>query len=197
MKENIKRELDTLIQEQKDRIQRLQSNGNIYRPYYYRTEDEDKYIKWRIKTYRFLRTHFKDDEDIETFDRVSRGLTKPTQQKMLLSILEGFVDYPDIIEKKAEEMKELSKEPSHIIINNTNSQYQSQHQEIELLKKSFEDQLSVSQLKELKQIVEEEKGDLEKAKPRFIDKIKSFGENVASNILANIITNPAIWSYLG
>ena len=192
MKENIKRELDTLIQEQKDRIQRLQSNGNIYRPYYYRTEDEDKYIKWRIKTYRFLRTHFKDDEDIETFDRVSRGLTKPTQQKMLLSILEGFVDYPDIIEKK-----ELSKEPSHIIINNTNSQYQSQHQEIELLKKSFEDQLSVSQLKELKQIVEEEKGDLEKAKPRFIDKIKSFGENVASNILANIITNPAIWSYLG
>ena len=48
----------------------------------------------------------------------------------------------------------------------------------------------------LKQIVEKE-GDLEKAKPELIDKIKSFGKDVASNILANIITNPAIWPYLG
>ena len=52
-------------------------------------------------------------------------------------------------------------------------------------------------LNNLKQVVDEEKGDLEKAKPKVIDKIKSFGENVASNILANIITNPAIWSCLG
>ena len=47
------------------------------------------------------------------------------------------------------------------------------------------------------QIVDVEKGDLEKAKPKLIDKIKSFGENVASNILANIITNPTIWSCFG
>ena len=44
--------------------------------------------------------------------------------------------------------------------------------------------------------IKEEKGDLEKAKPKVIDKLKSFGENVASNILANIITNPAIWTLL-
>lgn len=68
---------------------------------------------------------------------------------------------------------------------------------MKILLKFFEDELSDSQLKELKQVVDEEKGDLEKAKPKVIDKIKSFGENVASNILANIITNPAIWSCLG
>ena len=68
---------------------------------------------------------------------------------------------------------------------------------MKILLKFFEDELSDSQLKELRQVVDEEKGDLEKAKPKVIDKIKSFGENVASNILANIITNPAIWSCLG
>ena len=68
---------------------------------------------------------------------------------------------------------------------------------MKILLKFFEDELSDSQLKELKQVVDEEKGDLEKAKPKVIDKIKSFGESVASNILANIITNPAIWSCLG
>ena len=96
-------------------------------------------------------------------------------------------------------MTELAKGGSRIIINNTNSQsqQQSQQQGMEILIKSLEDQLSVSQLKELMQIVDVEKGDLEKAKPKLIDKIKSFGENVASNILANIITNPTIWSCFG
>ena len=85
----------------------------------------------------------------------------------------------------------------HSSISNTNTQSQSQNQEIKILLKSLKDELSVSQLEELKQVVDEEKGDLEKAKPKLMDKIKSFGENVASNILANIITNPAIWSCLG
>ena len=67
MKEGIKKELYTLIQEQKDRIQRLQSDGSLYLPYYYSNEDNDKYIKWLTKTYRFLRTYFKNDDDVETF----------------------------------------------------------------------------------------------------------------------------------
>lgn len=199
MKEGIKKELYTLIQEQKDRIQRLQSDGSLYLPYYYSNEDNDKYIKWLTKTYRFLRTYFKNDDDVETFESVSKKYKTPRQQKKLLYILESFLDYPNIIETKVEGMTELAKGGSRIIINNTNSQsqQQSQQQGMEILIKSLEDQLSVSQLKELMQIVDVEKGDLEKAKPKLIDKIKSFGENVASNILANIITNPTIWSCLG
>ena len=199
MKEGIKKELYTLIQEQKDRIQRLQSDGSLYLPYYYSNEDNDKYIKWLTKTYRFLRTYFKNDDDVETFESVSKEYKTPRQQKKLLYILESFLDYPNIIETKVEGMTELAKGGSRIIINNTNSQsqQQSQQQGMEILIKSLKDQLSVSQLKELMQIVDVEKGDLEKAKPKLIDKIKSFGENVASNILANIITNPTIWSCLG
>ncbi len=198
MKEDVKKELDILIQKQKDRIPRLQDNGGLYHPYYYKDEDESKYIKWLTKTHRFLRTYFKNDEDVEAFKRASECRITLRQQNRLLSILEGFLEYPDIIETKVEGMMELDKGGSQIIINNTNSQsqLQYQYQGIDILIKSLEDQLSVSQLKELKQIVNEEKGDLEKAKPKLIDKIKLFGENVASNILANIITNPAIWSLL-
>jgi len=197
MQEDIKKELETLIQEQKERIPRLQFQNNIHRPYCYAREDDNEYIKWCIKTSRFLRTYFKNDEDIETFESVRKNFLRPSQQKKLLSVLESILEYPDIIERRSEEMTELTKGGNHIIINNENiqSQQQSQHQGIEILIKCLEDNLSFSQLKDLKQIVKEE-GDLEKAKPKLIDKIKSFGENVVSNILANIITNPTIWSCL-
>ena len=115
----------------------------------------------------------------------------------LLAILEAFAEYPNVIEnnKLATQAGNIN---IHNNINNTNtqSQQQSQQQSIKILIKALEDQLSVSQLKEIKQVVEEAKGDLVKAKPKLIDKIRSFGENVASNILANIITNPTIWSCL-
>ena len=115
----------------------------------------------------------------------------------MLAILNAFLKYSTPI--KNIPAGKITRKETNITINNTNTQtqQQSQQQSIEILVKALEDQLSISQLKELRQVVDEEKGDLEKAKPKLIDKIKSFGENVASNILANIITNPAIWSCLG
>lgn len=114
----------------------------------------------------------------------------------MLAILEAFEKYPQVIER-SKMLNQSANINIHSNISNTNTQNQSQSQEIKILLNCLEDELSVKQLKELKQVVDEEKGDLEKAKPKVIDKIKSFGENVASNILANIITNPAIWSCLG
>ena len=198
MEEEVKNVLEALIQEQRVRIPRLRESPSMYKGHYYEAEDEEKYIKWLTKSYRFLRTYFENDEDVEVFNSVSKGFMTPKQQQKLLSILETFLEYPNIIENKVVEMEKQTSEGNKIIINNTNtqSQQQSQQQSIEILIKALEDQLSVSQLKEIKQVVEEAKGDLEKAKPKLIDKIKSFGENVASNILANIIANPAIWSML-
>ena len=42
----------------------------------------------------------------------------------------------------------------------------------------------------------EASNDLQKARPGIIEKLKSFGADVASNIVANLLTNPAIWSGL-
>lgn len=60
---------------------------------------------------------------------------------------------------------------------------------IGLLKDSF----SESQLKELKDIVKEA-NTKETLKPKILQKIKDFGSDLSSNILASLISNPEIWS---
>lgn len=82
-----------------------------------------------------------------------------------------------------------------ININNHNNNTQSLTLNIEVLKEAFKESLTGKQYKELVEIVEEEK-DIKKATPRLIDKVKSFGGDVASNVLASLITNPAIYNGL-
>jgi hypothetical protein len=69
---------------------------------------------------------------------------------------------------------------------------QNQTVNITLLISALEDELTVSQLREVKGLMKTEEPKSEK-KRKIIDKIKSFGGDVASNILANILTNPNIW----
>jgi hypothetical protein len=197
MKENIKKELETLIQEQKDRIPRLRREVGWLTYYVYEDSVKEGYIKWKENAKRFLEINFTGDKHIDEFNKTCDEINlTPNQQKKLLAILEAFEKYPQVIENNKVSNQNGSIN-IHNNISNTNTQNQSQQQGIEIFIKSLEDELSVSQLKELKQVVKEEEGDLEKAKTKLIDKIRSFGKDVASNILANIITNPAIWSYLG
>ena len=196
MEEIVKNELDALIQEQKERIPKLVKCEEFCTYYVYDYYIEEAYIKWKENAKRFLEINFIGDKHIDEFNKTcdEKDLT-PKQQNKLLAILEAFKKYPQIIESKKATNRGSNINISNNI-SNTNTQSQSQQQGIEILIKSLEDELSVSQLKALKQIVEKE-GDLEKAKPELIDKIRSFGKDVASNILANIITNPAIWPCLG
>jgi len=192
-------ELRELIEEQRMRLGNLYHNTDGLLPYYTYGNEEFEYIKWVEKVKRHIEQNFHGDKHIEEFNKISGEKKLTLQQQMkLLAILEAFAEYPNVIEnnKLATQAGNIN---IHNNINNTNtqSQQQSQQQSIKILIKALEDQLSVSQLKEIKQVVEEAKGDLVKAKPKLIDKIKSFGENVASNILANIITNPTIWALLG
>lgn len=200
MEKEARTTLENLIKEQKERIPQLKKKlppPNVFMLPYYEYEDKIHYIKWLKRAKRFLDTQFPGDKDVDNFERISEEKLCPEQQEELLAILEAFLEYPDIVEKEKPNRTNRNININTIVSNtNTQSQQQSQQQSIEILIKALEDQLSVSQLKEIKQVVEEAKGDLEKAKPKLIDKIKSFGENVASNILANIIANPAIWSML-
>ena len=196
MKENVKKELEALIQEQRDRIPKLKREVGAFAYYVYESSVKEGYIKWRENTKRFLEINFTGDRCIEDFNETCDKKITPNQQNKLLAILEAFEKYSQVI-KNNKVLKQSANINIHSNISNTNTQSQSQNQEIKILIKSLEDELSVSQLKELKQVVEDENGDLEKAKPKLMDKIKSFGVNVASNIIANIITNPTIWSYLG
>lgn len=86
-----------------------------------------------------------------------------------------------------------------INIHNNLSQKQDQSQtqttNLSIVLETLKDSLTGKQYKEIVEIAETEP-DPEKAKPKIISKLLSFGENVCSDILANLVTNPSVWTGL-
>ncbi|MDN3722753.1 hypothetical protein QRD02_00035 [Aequorivita sp. SDUM287046] len=88
------------------------------------------------------------------------------------------------------EPEKVNSEKSEITINL--SQNQNQTINITLLISALEDELTISQLSEVNELMKADEPKSVK-KVKIIEKIKTFGSDVASNILANILTNPNIW----
>ncbi len=64
---------------------------------------------------------------------------------------------------------------------------------LNLIIDSIQDELTGKQLKELQKIIESKDVDVNEKKTKIVDKLKKFGTDVASNILAGILTNPNIY----
>ena len=117
---------------------------------------------------------------------------------MLLAILEAFAALPITVPSSKPSPNKQDKEqvPVNVTtnINNSNSQTQNQQQSfaIELFLEAIKDDLTGRQIKELKAVVAKADNNLQKARPGIIEKLKSFGTDVASNIVANLLTNPEI-----
>ena len=197
--------LEFLIQEHKERIAQLKYSPNPpgcwgFSYYYY--DDSESYQKWLATTKRFIGIKYPNDKDVNEFDSISKEELGPEQQKRLLAILEAFAVLPTIIpdNKIEQEKNEKGKDAINVTttINNTNSQSQNQEQSlaIDLFIDAIKDDLTGRQIKELKTVVADADNDLQKARPGIITKLKEFGTDVASNIVANILTNPMIWGGL-
>ena len=86
-----------------------------------------------------------------------------------------------------------------ISINQSVQQKQEQGQEMTLsiFLESIDNELTGKQRKELKDLLEKVRNkSIDEQKESVIDKLKSFGIDVMSNIVANIVTNPEMWSVL-
>lgn len=70
---------------------------------------------------------------------------------------------------------------------------QNQSVNINLLVSALENGLTVSQFREIKEIMDAT-DETPIKNNKVLEKLKSFGSDVASNILANILTNPNIWT---
>lgn len=188
--------LVSLIEEQKARIPHLEyvpsPPGCIgFSCYCY--EDSENYLKWLKTASRFIGINFPDDKDVIEFEKVSREEVSPGQQQALLAILEALSCLPTVIQNKVDNQNEITVNTN---INNSNNQSQNQEQSvaINLFLEAIKDDLTGKQLKELKEVLNENKEDEAKARKGIIEKLKSFGSDVASNIVANILTNPVIWN---
>ena len=199
--------LESLIQEHKERIDLLKYQPDPpgcwgFSYYYY--EDSEAYQKWLAKTKRFIAINYPSDKYVNEFEVVSNGNKSPEQQKKLLAILEAFAVLPTVIPDnritQVTEKKGDGKDSINVVttINNSNSQSQYQRQllAVELFVEAIKDDLTGRQIKELKAVVACANNDLQKARPGIMAKLKEFGSDIVSNIVANILTNPAIWSGL-
>lgn len=199
--------LESLIQEHKERIGRLKYKPNpqgcigLSRYYY---DDFEAYQRWLATTKRFIGINYPNDKDVNEFETISKEKLGPEQQRKLLAILEAFAVLPVVIPDNrtmlVSEKKGKGKDSINVVttINNTNSQSQSQEQSlaVQLFIEAIKDDLTGRQIKELKAVVAEADNDLQKARPGILAKLKEFGADIASNIVANLLTNPMIWGGL-
>lgn len=157
---------------------------------------ESDYQTWKNKCLRLLELHFKKDGSSELFKEAVAQFAKhhntPKYLQDMIGVLKACVDVPNIVEEKPDETPIT---PSPVTINVSQTQQQSQTIAIDIFLEAIKDEIPGKYFKEIKVIANEEK-DPVKAKSRILDKVKSFGEDVLSNIVSNIITDPTIWNCL-
>lgn len=96
--------------------------------------------------------------------------------------------------------KPVNDKSVNVNTNITQNQEQKQNQQqeviVKILLEAAKDELTGKQRKELLAIAEETK-DPQEAHKSILAKLKEFGEDVAANIVANILTNTMVWQNLG
>jgi len=137
-------------------------------------------------------------EDISAIHRTLRSVDDVTYKakKEASSILKSLIT--DIEDFGLAHLNQTKKDENFsVVVNQQNHQNQSTSVSINLsfIIEVLKGELRNSEIEEVKEILESEEEPKEK-KRKFIDKIKSFGNDVASNILANILTNPEVYSSL-
>ena len=113
-------------------------------------------------------------------------------QEQAIGIIKSIIN--DLKEFELPEKKESSKNSNGININLTQNQSQKQSINVNIIIEALQDELTGNQLKEIQEILNNQNDDTQESKKsKVINKLKSFGSDVLSNIVANIITNPSIW----
>ena len=154
----------------------------------YKVENESQYQTWKSKSMRLLNVNFTDGMESKAFAEAAKSFDKshyaPKYLKEMVGILVSCKEIPNHVKQQ----KEAKQEPSSAVTVNVN-----QSQEINIFLDSIADEITGKQYKELKSIAQEEPNP-EKSKQKIVEKLKSFGGDVLSNIVANIITNPSVWN---
>ena len=136
-------------------------------------------------------------EEIESTSMYGGDYTKSAKRDSQ-QILESLIK--DIERFGLEELKDNNNDSGVVKVNvhqnNEQTQTTKVQVKIDLIVDVLKGELRASEIEQLKEILESSDEPKEKKK-KFMDKIKSFGSDVASNILANILTNPQVYEQIG
>jgi ABC-type ATPase with predicted acetyltransferase domain len=158
-----------------------------------------KFYEWKTRTKQTLAHIYGENhscylalEDIHGFHYSERTISAVNEASELLNgLIENLQNFgfPKI--------NLSSNSGVNVNVNQNSNQNQSTNVSIHLdfLVEILKDELKGGQVKELKAIIESD-DEPEIKKKSFIDKIKSFGSDVSSNILASLLTNPQVYEKL-
>lgn len=183
--------LNQLIEEGtdiKNKITYINPPSSVIRLYStYRLADNSIYEIWKSKAIRFLSISFPNDRCVNDFEEASKEFTKNRNSPILfdrmLAILQACLEIPQIIN----DTKNLEIIDKSINVNVSQKQSQQQSQSLDLFMDLIKDELTEKQYQEIQEIIKTEHNSA-LAKTKLVDKIKSFGVDITSNIIANIIT---------
>ena len=111
------------------------------------------------------------------------------RREQALSLIEGLSQE---IERFGIPQIQTKDEKNGLHINITQSQNQQTQISLNLLIESIQEELKGSELKELQSIIDEKGIEPTDKKNKIVETLKKFGGDVATNIIANILTNPSL-----
>lgn len=187
-------EIEELLQQGRDLKRNLQCHYNDFGDYYTHA-DHNAYASWLALTRRYLKTYYAGDDFISDFENAAKEINPcPEQMDKMLAILDAIEQLPEVVKTHKE------KSGPKVTINNTQlqSQTQSQSQNVffDVFVEALHEELSKKQIRELKDIAENKELDAEQKKTSILDKIKDFGMDTLSGLVANILANPAVWAMI-
>lgn len=184
-------EIDELIQQGvvlKNSLQEVRSQWGTY----YKHLSQDAFESWLMLTKRYINTQYHGDKSVEEFEKLAAEVNPtPKQLAKMIGILEAMKQIPQIARTF-----EPTKQMPLVSITNTQSQTQTQNVFIEIFMEALHEELSMKQIRDLKAIAEDEHKSVEEKKASILDRIKEFGMDTLSNIVANVLTNPTVWTMM-
>lgn len=152
----------------------------------YKSNEEEKYQSWLSSVKRIIDTKYKSS--IGRL-RPYENHISPENHIKILGILEGIKNFPD------EPESTNSNKEQGFNINISQTQNQQTSVSINLIIEAFQDELNGNQRKEIQTIIDDKGLEPEKKKSKIVETLKKFGGDIASNILANILTNPSFFGF--
>ena len=152
----------------------------------YKSTNETEYENWISSVKRFIRNE--DEKEFNEMINVFKDI-HPENHTKILATLRAIKKIPN------KSKKEVIKQEKDIYINITQSQNQQTSVSINLIIKAFQDELNGKQQKEIQSIIDDKELEPEKKKSKIVETLKKFGGDIASNILANILTNPSFFGF--
>lgn len=148
--------------------------------YYLKNGNIDEFHAWAQKCKRFLALNYPNDISSQYFDNEYLKNISDKKLAEMIGALKALKEMPTVCEHK----NPIPQSVQNINVNQTQTVI------VDIVIEALKEEIGKQGLNTLKDVSGETKEEITK---NVFAKLKTFGIDTLSNIMANIVTNPAIW----